>query len=62
MSPDPQTLISAAAVVIALCYLGWRAVRLVRSKKAGGCGSQCGDCPSSRSDQQVVQIGAKKRP
>jgi hypothetical protein len=61
MTFDAQNLISLAVVLAAVSYLGWRGVCLVR-KKAGGCGSACGDCPSSAGEKQnVVQITPSKR-
>jgi hypothetical protein len=63
MTFDAQSLITFAVVLAAVSYLGWRGVRLVRAKKAGGCGSACGDCPSSAGEKQdLVQITPGKFP
>jgi hypothetical protein len=57
---DAQSLITGAAVLVAVGYLGWRSVRIIRSKKSAGCGSSCGDCPSSAANAPLVQISAEK--
>jgi hypothetical protein len=57
---DAQTITVATVILAAVCYLSWRAVRLVRSKKSAGCGSSCGDCPSSAANAPLVQISAEK--
>jgi hypothetical protein len=59
---DVQSMLSLVVVLLAAGYLGWRGVRILQAKSAGGCGSQCGGCPSSADRQPLVQIGVEKRP
>lgn len=56
-SPALQNILALALVACAALYLAWQ---VVRRKKAGGCGSGCGHCGTSRKVEtpQLIRLDA----